>query len=112
MEVSSEAEPQSPSVAGHLDIMDFFARRTEVEAHTLPDQSLLLYEKRGGIALPVNESGAEIWELCDGTHSVEEIVEDLALRYDAPRSQIDGDAREFLAVLLRHGLLDLHSSPS
>lgn len=93
-------------------IMDFFARRTEVEAHTLPDQSLLLYEKNTGLALPVNESGAEIWQLCDGTHSVDEIVEDLALRYDAPPSQIDGDAREFLALLLRHGLLDRLPSPA
>lgn len=93
-------------------IVDFFARKTEVEAHTLPDQSLLLYEKSRGVALPVNESGAEIWELCDGTHSIDEIVEGLALRYDAPRNQIDGDAREFLAVLLQHGLLDRVSSPS
>jgi coenzyme PQQ biosynthesis protein PqqD len=92
--------------------MDFFARRAEVEAHMLPDQSLLLYAKSSGITLPVNESAAKIWELCDGTHSVDEIVEDLALRYDAPRSQIDQDAREFLAVLLGHGLLDQVSSPS
>ena len=92
--------------------MDFFARRAEVEAHRLPDQSLMLYEKSGGVALPVNESGAKIWELCDGTHSVDQIVEDLALRYDAPRSQIAGDAQEFLTVLHRHGLLDRLSSPS
>jgi len=92
--------------------MDYFARRARVEAHTLPDQSLLLYEKSCGVALPVNESGAKIWELCDGTHSVDEIVEDLAHCYDAPRSQIDRDAHEFLAVLLRHGLLDRRSSPS
>jgi hypothetical protein len=111
MGVGSEAELQASSAIGAL-IMDFFARRTEVEAHTLPDQSLLLYEKSRGVALPVNESGAEIWELCDGTHSVDEIVADLALRHDAPQSQIDGDAREFLAVLLRHGLLDRLSSPS
>ena len=105
MEVSCETK-------GMVNIMDVFARRAEVQAHTLPDRSLMLYEKRGGVAVPVNDSGAEIWELCDGTHSVEEIVEDLALRYEAPRSQIDGDAREFLAVLLRHGLVDLHSSRS
>jgi coenzyme PQQ biosynthesis protein PqqD len=92
--------------------MDFFVRKAEVEAQTLPDQSLLLYQKSNGVALPLNESGAEIWELCDGRHSVDEIVEDLALRYDAPRSQIDQDAREFLSRLMGHGLLDRLSSPS
>jgi len=78
----------------------------------LPDQSLLLYEKSNGIALPVNESGAAIWQLCDGTHTVDEIVEALALLYDAPRSQIERDAGEFLTVLVRHGLLDRQSSQS
>jgi len=92
--------------------MDFFHRKAEVEAHTLPDQSLLLYEKNNGIALPVNESGAVIWELCDGRHTIEEIVEDLALRYDAPRTQIERDACKFLTVLVDHGLLDRQSSES
>ena len=110
MEVSSEAQLRASSEIGAVDY-GFFVRRPEVEAHTLPDQSLLLYEKSRGLALPVNESGAEIWELCDGTHSFDEIVEGLALRYDAPRNQIDGDAREFLGVLLNHGLLDRVSPP-
>lgn len=92
--------------------MAFFARKTDVETHLLPDQSLLLYEKSQGVAVPVNESGAQVWHLCDGSRSVDDIVEDLALRYDAPRRQIDGDAREFLALLLRHGLVDRLSSPS
>lgn len=92
--------------------MSFFARRTEVEAHTLPDESVLLYEKGRGVALPLNESGAKIWGLCDGRHSIDEIVEDLAIYYDAPRNQIDEDARAFIAVLVGHGLLDRQSSPS
>ena len=82
-----------------------------MEAHKLPDRSMLLFEKSSGITLPVNESGAQIWELCDGSHSVDQIVEDLALRYDAPPSEIDRDAREFLAVLLHHGLVDRRSPP-
>jgi hypothetical protein len=92
--------------------MDVYTRRAEVDAHTLPDQSLLLYEKSSGVALPVNESGTEVWKLCDGTRTVDEIVESLAVYYDAPRSQIDRDTREFLDVLLRHGLLERQSSPS
>jgi hypothetical protein len=111
MEAGSEAQLRASSEIGAVDY-DFFVRSAEVEAHTLPDQSLLLYEKSRGIALPVNESGAEIWQLCDGTHSIDEIIEGLALRYDAPQDQIEGDAREFLAVLLHHGLLDRVPSTS
>jgi coenzyme PQQ biosynthesis protein PqqD len=86
--------------------MDFLVRQAEVEAHQLPDQSVLLFAQSGGMALPVNESGARIWALCDGTRTVDEIVDDLASCYDAVRSQVDRDAREFLAKLVSHGLLN------
>lgn len=85
--------------------MDFLVRQADVEAHQLPDQSVLLFAQRGGTAVPVSESGARIWALCDGTRTVQEIVEELASFYEAPRSQIDRDAREFLATLVSHGLL-------
>lgn len=42
--------------------MDCLTRRADVEAYALPDQSLLLYEKNSGSALPVNECGAFIWK--------------------------------------------------
>ena len=85
--------------------MDLLVRRPDVEAHQLPDESLLLFAQSGSTAVPVNKSGAKIWELCDGARTVDEIVDELASFYEAPRSQIEQDAREFLAALVRHGLL-------
>jgi hypothetical protein len=86
--------------------MDFLLRQVDVEAHQLPDQSVLLFALSGGMALPVNESGAKIWALCDGTRTVDEIVDVLASCYEAARSQVDRDAREFLAKLVGYGLLN------
>jgi hypothetical protein len=86
--------------------MDFLVRQADVEAHQLPDQSVLLFAQSGGTAVPVSESGAKIWALCDGTRTVDEIVEELASFYEADRSQIDRDAREFLAKLVDYGLLN------
>ena len=85
--------------------MDFLVRQADVEAHQLPDQSVLLFAQSGGVAVPVNESGARIWNLCDGTRTVDDIIEELASCYDAARSQVDRDAREFLAKLVGYGLL-------
>jgi hypothetical protein len=85
--------------------MDFLVRQADVETHQLPDQSVLLFAQSGGTALPVNESGARIWALCDGTRSVDDIVEALVSYYEAPRSEVDRDAREFLEKLVSHGLL-------
>jgi hypothetical protein len=48
--------------------------------------------------------------LCDGDHTINQIVDALAMTYDAERFQIDHDAREFLAVLERHGFVERHSS--
>ena len=81
-------------------------RRGDVEAHKLPDQSVLLFAPAGGTAVPVNECGGRIWDLCDGTRTIEEIVDQLSLVYEAPNAQVDRDAREFLATLAHHGLLN------
>jgi hypothetical protein len=85
-------------------------RRAEVEAHTLPDQSCLLFDQRSRTSMPVSESAGRIWRLCDGSHTLDQIVDDLASIYDAERHQIDGDVREFLALLERRGFVERHSS--
>jgi len=87
-----------------------FVRRTEVEAHSLPDQSLLLFEKESATAIPVSESGGKVWEMCDGAHTVDQIADNLAALYDADRIVIERDIREFLAALAGHGLV--HRLPS
>jgi hypothetical protein len=48
--------------------------------------------------------------LCDGNHTIDQIVDDLVVIYEAERLQIDHDAREFLALLERHGFVERHSS--
>jgi hypothetical protein len=86
--------------------MDFLVRHSEVEAHHLPDESVLLFAQNGGVALPVNQSGAKVWALCDGTRTVDDIVEELVSCYEAAKSEIDWDTREFLAKLVSYGLLN------
>jgi coenzyme PQQ synthesis protein D (PqqD) len=80
-------------------------RRESVESHRLPDQSLLLFEQTSGLALPVNESGARIWALCDGTRTMDAIVDELLSHYEVCREQIERDAQDFLAKLVSYGLL-------
>ena len=47
----------------------------------------------------------EIWARIDGTRTEEQIVDELVEAYGAPREQIAHDVREFLAELLRLGLI-------
>jgi hypothetical protein len=83
-----------------------FLRLPEVDANTLPDQTVLLYQRDTSLAVPVNQVGAAIWEMCDGGHTFQQIVDKLAGTYDQERSTIEQDASAFLDELLRLGLVD------
>ena len=63
------------------------------------DTEALLVDVKGGLLYPLNTVGARIWELCDGTRSVDEIVVALAAEFDAPETTIRADAVEFIERL-------------
>jgi hypothetical protein len=50
--------------------------------------------------------GARIWDLCDGSLTIEEIAARLAAEYDAPEDEIVADVRELVRELAAEGLLD------
>ena len=66
----------------------------------------MLFQKDTSLAVPVNQSGATIWEMCDGGHTVDQIVETLAETYDQDRTRIERDVCTFLDELIRLGFLD------
>ena len=85
---------------------DLLLRRPEVDANPLPDQTVLLFQKDTSLAVPVNQSGAAIWEMCDGVHTIDQMVDKLTETYDQQRTRIDQDVRTFLDELLRLGFVE------
>ena len=83
-----------------------FIRRPEVDSNPLPDQTVLLFQKDTSLAVPVNQSGAAIWEMCDGAHTIDQIVDRVADTYDQERSRIEQDVRTFLDELMQLGFVD------
>jgi coenzyme PQQ biosynthesis protein PqqD len=64
---------------------------------------LLLYPEKG---LALNATGSAVVELCTGEHSVAQIVETLAARFEGtPRARIEQEVRAFLEQLALRGLL-------
>jgi pyrroloquinoline quinone biosynthesis protein D len=64
---------------------------------------LLLYPERG---LALSDSASAILKLCDGAHSVEAIVEELARdRPGAPVETIRDDVMAFLQEMKKKGLV-------
>jgi pyrroloquinoline quinone biosynthesis protein D len=54
-------------------------------------------------AVRLNESAAEVLELCDGRRSVDEIAETLSQRYEG--ADVAGDVRELLGGMHDSGLV-------
>ena len=102
-----------PIVGAALDLAgsDVFVRHPSVEVHCLPDQSVLLFSKASETAFPLSESAALIWEMCDGSCTVDQIIEALLDRYDATPADAARDTRSFIDVLVRHDLVARQSLP-
>jgi hypothetical protein len=94
--------PSGEELAGS----DLLLRHGEVDANPLPDETVLLFQKDTSLAVPINQAGAAIWEMCDGVHTFDQIVDKLVEIYDQDRGRIEQDVRTFLDELIRLGLVD------
>jgi hypothetical protein len=56
----------------------------------------LLFNMEDGQYFSLNDIGGRIWELCDGSHSVPQLVAALAAEYDAPPAVLEKDIVELL----------------
>lgn len=63
------------------------------------------YLTRYNVTYEIDETGLSIWELCDGSHTVEEIAQALTQEYDVAIDQARADCQEFLEDLTAKGLL-------
>ena len=81
--------------------------RLSSKARVRPDPRdgapVLLSPERG---LRLSATAAAVVALCDGTRTVEAIVDELAARYAADRARVDADVRALLADLRARALLD------
>jgi len=65
----------------------------------------LLFNMDDGSYYALNEVGNRIWELCDGTHRVAQLVRILAKEYNAPAEIIETDILELLEDLRSKNLI-------
>ncbi len=64
------------------------------------DNEITVYHPTLATSLYLNETGALIWELCDGVRSVSEVIDILAELYPEHRKQIADDVRALIRRLL------------
>ena len=67
------------------------------------DEEILLYHPSTHKAIHLNGTAAAIWKLCDGTRSVNDLVDCLAAEFPNAKSRIAPEVRETIDQLLRDG---------
>ena len=69
-------------------------------------QEAILHDRRNGRAHVINETAAQIWELCDGQSTLDQIASALAASYDVPASVVQEDVQYILTKFRELGVLE------
>ena len=85
--------------------LDSCPRRKEQIIVQKGSSDLLLFNMDNGSYYALNEVGSRTWELCDGTHSVAQLVCILAKEYDASAEILETDILELLEDLQSKNLI-------
>ncbi|MGH8893033.1 MAG: PqqD family peptide modification chaperone [Actinomycetes bacterium] len=91
--------------ANEIDLSSTVSPRPGVSVHTTGESTVLL-DTATGATVVVDQIGALVWSVLDGTARLEEIVVDLADVFGAPVETIGADVLELARSLGRSGLLD------
>ncbi len=60
------------------------------------------------VAVSLNETGAFLWQQLQSEKTIEELVQALALEYEAPVEKLNEDVVEFIELLKAHNFLSEH----
>ena len=91
---------------------DTYLRRKEQVIAQESSGALVLFNMDDGQYYSLNEIGNRIWELCDGSRSVGQVVSILCEEYDSPAEIVNSDALELLEELVIADLLMEGPQPS
>jgi hypothetical protein len=81
--------------------------------HNQPDdrlEAVLVLPSRGKINV-LNELGARIWSLADGTRTVKEVAAAICEAYDIDQATAEKDILQFLEILLDRGVIQIAKKP-
>lgn len=90
---------------------DVYPVRRDVPWRVL-DTEALVVDVKSGLLYPLNTVATRIWELCDGAHSLEDIVRALTDEFDADAPAIRDDAVRFIAELAAANLVMTAPGPA
>jgi len=75
-----------------------------VATRTIDGEAIIVLADAGEVQV-LNQVGTRIWELADGTRTVQQIAEAIAAEYDVSMQQAQEDTAAFLQELVAMGAL-------
>jgi hypothetical protein len=69
------------------------------------DGDLVLVQVDTGMYYTLNEVGSRVWALCDGSHTVAQVVSQVCDEFDAPPADVEADVVELVDQLTSEKLL-------
>jgi len=87
-----------------MNLQSFPQHKDQVIAQKA-SSDFLLFSMDDGNYYSLNDVGCRIWQLCDGTRSVAELIDTLAAEYDAPKEELAEDVIELLEKLQQGKLI-------
>jgi pyrroloquinoline quinone biosynthesis protein D len=79
------------------------AKRARLHIDPVSGRPVLLHQET---VLVLNDSGYEILQLCDGTHTLSEVIQELEDRYPAARSILSQEVLEYVEAISQKGLIE------
>lgn len=75
-----------------------------VQGRRIDNEAVVILPDKGEVKV-LNEIGAQIWALADGSRSVREIVVAICAEYAVSRSEAEADTLAFFAELENKGII-------
>jgi len=91
-----------------LTLNSYPAPAEHVRGRRLEHEAVVVLPDRGEVKV-LNEVGAQIWALTDGTRSVRDIVAALCAEYEVSPAVVEADTLKFLAELQQKGLITIQA---
>jgi hypothetical protein len=94
-----------------IDLKNHLSRNGQVITQTAAD-AVFLFDLTLGEFYSLNDVGHRVWQLCDGSRSVYDLVSIVCQEFEAPSETVEADVLELLADLIAEGLLENAEQPA
>lgn len=91
-----------------ITLESYPAPTDHVQGRRLEHEAVVVLPDKGEVKV-LNEVGAHIWALADGSRSVRDIIAAVCAEFDVSPATVEADTLQFLAELQQKGLLTVRA---